>query len=96
MLIFGRAKSEPTAPMTLRPEPEYFFMENGYRAQTPEECLEMYSKHEALYRERGILPLNNTGTYADYYFNRKYSSEFMAEMNRSAEVFIRRWCEEQR
>ena len=94
MIIFGKEKAPQTAPMTLRPEPEYFFMENGYRVQTPEECLEMYKAHEDSYRARGVLPNNNTGTYADYYFNRKYTSEFMDEMNRSAEVFIRRWCEE--
>lgn len=96
MIIFGKEKAPNTTPMTLRPEPEYFFMENGYRVQTPEECLKMYEKHEESYRARGVLPNNNTGTYADYYFNRKYSSEFMDEMNRSAEVFIRRWCEEQK
>ncbi len=94
MIIFGKEKAPNPAPMTLRPEPEYLFMENAYRVQTPEECLEMYKVHEDLYRQRGVLPNNNTGTYADYYFNRKYSSEFMDEMNRSAEVFIRRWCEE--
>lgn len=94
MIIFGKEKAPNPAPMTLRPEPEYLFMENAYRVQTPEECLEMYKVHEDSYRQRGVLPNNNTGTYADYYFNRKYSSEFMDEMNRSAEVFIRRWCEE--
>lgn len=91
MLIMGYPKPV-SAKMTLRPEPEYIFMENGYKKYSVEKCLEMYKAHEDSYRERNILPNHNTGTYADYYFNRKYSSAFMDEMNRSASVFINRWC----
>lgn len=94
MLIFGYPKEEPKGKQTRRPEPEYIFMENGYHKQSVAECAEMYKLHEEDYRERKILPNNNTGTYADYYFNKKYSSDFMKEMNRSTEVFLRRWCED--
>ena len=93
MLIMGYPKTVPTSEQTLRPEPEYIFMENGYRKLSVEECSAMYKKHEDKLRERKVLPNDNTGTFADYYFKRKYSSAFMEEMNRSAEVFIRRWCD---
>jgi len=93
MLIMGYPKSIPTSAQTLRPEPKYLFMENGYRKQNTEECNEMYREHEEGLRKRNVLPNNNTGTFADYYFNRKYSSAFMDEMNRSTAVFIKRWCD---
>lgn len=92
MLIMGYPKQKEKTPQTFRPEPKWLFMENEYKSYSPDECLEMYKKHEDSYRERKILPLDNTGTFADYYFNRKYSSSFMDEMNRSSRVFISRWC----
>ncbi len=93
MIIFGYPKSYGSAKQTERPEPKYLFMENSYKNYTPEECELMYSKHKAELSERKVLPNNNTGTFADYYFNRKYSSAFMDEMNRSASVFISRWTD---
>ena len=94
MLIFGYPKSAPRGAQTLRPEPEFLFMENGYHKQSVDECSQMYKEHENSYRERKILPNDNTGTYADYYFNKKYSSAFMDEMNRSTALFLSRWCDE--
>ena len=94
MLIMGYPKQPASQKMTLRPEPEYLFMENGYKKQSVDECAKMYKAHEDALRERNVLPCNNTGTFADYYFNKKYSSKFMDEMNRSTAVFMKRWCDE--
>lgn len=94
MLIFGYPKSIPQGEMTLRPEPEFLFMENKYHKQDVAECDEMYKKHTESYIKKHILPHGNIKTYADHYFNRKYSSTFMDEMNRSAAVFLKRWCDE--
>lgn len=94
MLIFGYPKSSPKGEMTLRPEPEYIFMENKYHKQDVKECEEMYKRHTESYEKKNILPHGDIKTYADHYFNRKYSSAFMKEMNRSAAVFLKRWCDE--
>lgn len=94
MVIFGYKKYERRDRMTTRPEPEFIFMENGYRHQDLEGYERTYKALHDELEERKILPYDNTGTVADYYYNRKYSSDFMKEMNRSASVFISRWCDE--
>ena len=38
-------------------------------------------------------PDHENTSYADRYFERKYSSDFMKEMNRSAGIFLRPWIE---
>ncbi len=93
LLIFGYAKSIPSAPMTTRPEPEYVFMLDGYRHQGVEECERMYERNTASFRERGVLPFDNKGTYIDWYYRKKYTSDWMAEMSRSVKLFLDRWEE---
>lgn len=93
LLIFGYAKSIPNTPLTTRPEPDYVFMKDSYRHQSVEECEKMYEKNTASFRERGVLPFDNTGSYIDWYYSKKYTSEWMAEMSRSVDVFLKRWIE---
>ena len=93
MIIFGYPK-ERRGEMTLRPDDNYIFFKNSYHKQDVAECEEMYKKHTERYEANKILPHGNVKTYADHYFNRKYSSEFMDEMNRSTRVFMERWCKD--
>ncbi len=93
MLIFGYPK-ERHGEMTLRPDEKYIFFPNRYHKQDVAECNKMYERHTEQYEKRGILPHDKVRTFADHYFNRKYSSAFMDEMNRSTEVFLKRWCED--
>lgn len=95
LLIFGYAKSIPSTPLTTRPEPEFVFMKDSYKHQDVEECEKMYEKNTASFRERGVLPFDNTGSYIDWYYRKKYTSDWMAEMSRSVEVFLKRWSAEE-
>lgn len=95
LLVMGYPKEEIKAPYTRRPNADDFFMENSYPKLTKEFLDRMYANQEDFLRERKILPLDNKGNIADYYFNRKYSSDFMAEMNRSTATFLKPWLEEE-
>lgn len=91
-LIMGYPK-RPTSPMQRRPPKESIFMENSYAEPHLEELEKMYKDQEDFLREHKTLPYDNNGTIADYYYNRKYTSAFMKEMNRSTSVFLKRWAE---
>ncbi len=91
-LIMGYPK-RPSSPMTRRPARESMFMEDEYKEPHLKDLERMYGSQEEFLREHKTLPYNNEGTIADYYYNRKYTSAFMDEMNRSAEVFIKRFVE---
>ncbi len=93
MLIFGYPKGERKGDMTLRPDEKFIFFSNKYHEQDVAECDEMYKKHTESFKAKKIIPHGLVETYADHYFNRKYSSDFMKEMDRSTEVFMKRWCE---
>lgn len=95
LLIFGYAKAIPVAPMTTRPEPEYVFMQDSYKHQSVDECEKMYEKNTASFKERGVLPFDNTGSFIDWYYRKKYTSDWMQEMSRSTKVFLDRWEKEE-
>lgn len=98
MLIMGYpSKGAYTSLKTLRPPTDsQVFQQNSYHTATKEELEQIYGGMEDRLRGQGRLPEDNTGTLADYYYNRKYSSSFMAEMNRSTAVFLERWCKEEK
>ena len=91
LLVLGYAKEELKAPLLPRPSVEDFCFTDTYPELDGERLSRMYANQEAFQRERGILPFDNTGSYADSYFKRKYMSDFMKEMNRSARVFLGPW-----
>jgi nitroreductase len=93
MLIFGKPRKPLTEPL-VRPDPQYIFFKDTYKTQSEDEIIETYSKHEASARAKKTLPFDNTGTIADQFYLRKYSTEFMDEMNRSTKVFIENWCQD--
>lgn len=91
MLVLGYPKEELKAPLLPRPEVDDFFFTDSYPELTGEMLEKMYSRQEAFQRERGTLPFDNQGSYADSYYKRKYMSDFMKEMNRSARAFLGPW-----
>lgn len=91
MLIMGYPKGTIKAPLSKRPEADGIFMENRYKKMGFDELERVYHEQEEALRKNGALPYGNTGTIADRYY-KKYASDFMAEMNRSAAVFLKRWC----
>jgi len=93
MLIFGKPKKKLKPPL-VRPDEKYIFFTDTYKEQTKTEIEETFSKHEDKARKNNALPFDNTGTIADQFYLRKFSSNFMKEMNRSTKVFIERWCNE--
>ncbi len=92
MLIMGYPKDE-LFKKTLTKRPPFdssVFMENNYELPTKESLNYQYKDMEQFIKEHNII--QSDMCYADHYFKRKYSSDFMKEMNRSTEVFIKRWC----
>ncbi|MGD1822961.1 MAG: nitroreductase family protein [Pleomorphochaeta sp.] len=92
MLIFGKPKKQLKTPL-VRPNIDTIFFKDIYKNQSNEELVETYSKHEKRAKENNTLPFENTGTIADQFYIKKFSSDFMKEMNRSTKVFIEKWCE---
>jgi len=92
MLIMGYPKNENRnlKPGSRCPE-GYIFMENEYKEPHLKEMSLAYKELEDNLRKQNRLPYDNKGTLADYYYLRKHSSEFMANMNKSAENFILNW-----
>ena len=91
MLVLGYPKEELKAPLLPRPEVDDFFFTDSYPELTGEMLGRMYSRQEAFQRERGTLPFDNQGSYADSNYKRKYMSDFMKEMDRSARAFLGPW-----
>ena len=96
MLIMGYPLSEKKSEVTT-PRPDTsssIFMENGYKDLTSDDIYSQYEKHLEYFASKHLLPIEDASV-ADYYYNRKYTSSFMEEMNRSAKTFIDRWINEQ-
>lgn len=91
MLVLGWPGSKPTAPLLPRPDAEAFVFDDEYPEITGELMNKMYSKQQDFLRGRKVIP--EDWTYADNYYRKKYTSDFMKEMNRSAEVFLAPWLE---
>ncbi|AEC03001.1 nitroreductase family protein [Parasphaerochaeta coccoides] len=92
MLVFGYPPEAALhRPLTPRPPQEALFMIDAYRHMDAHDLENAFSVHTEQLRERGVLPYGNTGSYADLYYIKKYSSGFMREMNRSAKAFFERW-----
>lgn len=96
LLILGKPLSEERKTVTPRPDVDGgVFMVDSYHTASFEELEKQYQHHTEYNRAHKRLPLDGKGTTADEYFSRKYMSDFMDEMNRSAKVFMDRWAEEQ-
>lgn len=92
MLIFGKPTKALKTPL-VRPDAKYIFFKDRYINQSNEEIENTYSKHQEKAKKNNTLPFNNTGSIADQFYIKKFSSKFMKEMNRSTKVFIDKWCE---
>jgi nitroreductase len=94
LLIFGYPKNpQPLAHPAQRCPVSAIFMENSYQEPHLEALQQAYEKQEQHLRQQNLLPFSNTGTIADYYYFRKHTSDFMQEMNRSAQAIIDRWMQ---
>jgi nitroreductase len=91
MIIFGYKKT--TEPMRLVPRcpKEAIFMKDTYREPHLEQLRKDFSAHEEQRRKTRNLPFDNTGSIADYYYFKKHTSTFMAEMNRSVKCMFDQW-----
>jgi nitroreductase len=91
MLIFGYKKDIKVTKLTARCPINSIFMKDTYHRQNLEEIRTSYGEQERQSRETKRLPYDNQGSLADYYYNRKYTSSFMKEMNRSVNYWFNRW-----
>lgn len=95
LLIIGYSAQKKKKIMPRPDITSSVFMEDEYAQVTYEALEDQYKNSLAYFEENGTLPDGKAVTVADRYYSRKYTSDFMREMNRSAKVFIDRWLEEQ-
>lgn len=86
MLVLGYPKKEITSPLLPRPENDDFYFVDEYPELDRERLDRMYRAQNEYSN-----PAHESETYADRYYKRKYSSDFMKEMNRSTRVFLAPW-----
>ena len=86
MLCFGRAAA--TRPRVPR-QTTHMVHTDRYRRLTPEDLGGVLAELEAEYAPHGHAP--GIANYGQAIYQRKYASEFMAEMNRSVSVWLERW-----
>ncbi len=92
MVIFGYPKEgRSTEQASPRPPADAVFMENTYKDMDLEAMQYAYGEHQAQRRRQQVLPYENSGTLADYYYLRKHTAAFMDEMNRSTRVMFEWW-----
>jgi FMN reductase (NADPH)/FMN reductase [NAD(P)H] len=86
MLCFGR----PAAPRP--PTPRYskhVVHTDRYRRLSGTELAEVSAELQSVHAPHGLKP--GFASYPQEIYQRKYASEFMAEMNRSARWWLERW-----
>lgn len=96
LLIMGRP-AQKKAKEDLSPRPDItssIFMEDSYEEPALERLDEQYEGHKAYFTKHHRIPKGELTNTADYYYNRKYTSAFMDEMNRSMGFYIRRYLSE--
>lgn len=94
MLIFGyKPVHDRELPLSERCPVEDMFMTDTYHHRSLAEIQAAYRKQEAKSRSVGRIPYEGKGSLADYFYKRKYTSQFMKEMQRSMEYWIKRWCD---
>ena len=92
MVIFGYPKNqENKVELKKRCPASSVFMTDRYEEPHLPELQHAYGELENDMRLHNRLPFNDTGSIADFYYFRKYTSNFMEEMNRSAKTFMDRW-----
>jgi FMN reductase (NADPH) len=91
MLIFGYPAQTQSTKQSPRCPVDAIFMENRYKEPHLGDLERAFSVHEEARRRVGALPYDNTATLADYYYLRKHTSAFMAEMDRSTRVMFDWW-----
>jgi len=86
MLCFGRAAAErPRVPR----HTAYMVHTDRYQRLTESDLAGVLAELEAEYTPHGHKP--PVANYGQAIYQRKYASDFMAEMNRSVEVWLERW-----
>ncbi|MGN1164735.1 MAG: nitroreductase family protein [Candidatus Ornithospirochaeta sp.] len=91
-LIYGHPKTNDRHQSTPRPEiTSSIFMTDCYRRRTLVDLEDEYSGHTAYNTQHKRVPFDGKGTVADEYYGRKFTSSFMAEMNRSALHYVLRY-----
>ncbi|MCK9190915.1 MAG: nitroreductase family protein [Sphaerochaetaceae bacterium] len=90
MLIMGYNKSNAKVNLLDRCSEDLVFMDDEYKSFTKDELDEGWEKPLERLQKANRLPYEGA-TLADSFYTRKYSTEFMKEMNRSVEVFLDRW-----
>lgn len=94
MLIMGYPKnSKSNLKLVERCDINSIFMEDSYKRKTKEQFdREWEGPLKNALKTRKIDFKNPT--YADLFYKKKFTSSFMKEMNRSVEVFLKRWIDE--
>ena len=94
MLCFGYpTEQQQNRPLTQRFDKKYICFEDKYKRHLKEDFQNMYEqRHKQLFGKREeIKGAVNVGQYI---YQKKYASDFAAEMNRSVDLILKVWLED--
>lgn len=92
MLIMGYKKDTKEKKLLDRCSLDSIFMEDSYKSKTKEQLDKEWSIPLEHRKKTNGLPYEGA-SMADYYYTKKYTTDFMEEMNRSVAVFINKWLD---
>lgn len=91
LLIMGKP-AQKRAGLTPRPDiHSSVFMTDSYKEPSLEDLDRQYEGHKAYFSKMHRIPKGRLENTADYYYDRKYTSAFMEEMNRSMAYYLKRY-----
>lgn len=91
MVIMGYKHDTPVGKLSARCPATDMFMTDRYQLRSKEALESAFNGQEKQAHAVNRLPYGNTGTLADYYYEKKYITSFMKEMNRSVAWWFDRW-----
>ena len=88
----GAPAAEPSAPKQTPHPVRGLYMPERYRVPAPEERAAQIAELDAKFTPHAVAGGAPAGERVRKLYHRKHTSDFMAEMNRSADWWLSRWC----
>ena len=93
MLCFGYpTEQQANRPLSQRFEKEYIYFKDKYKRHSKEDFQDMYEqRHKQIFGKR--KEIKGTTNVGQYMYQKKYASDYAAEMNRSVGLILKTWSE---
>ncbi len=94
MLCFGYpTEQQQNRPLTQRFDKEYIYFRDKYKRHSKEDFQNMYEqRHKQVFGKREEI--KGTVNVGQHMYQKKYTSDYAFEMNRSVELILKAWLED--